>query len=88
MPPVHFEKKDPPSEDTEVEFITALDDAAIRQNCFQMSAAFQPGGEFPEVLADAMALYDWVMGNDDVSIEEAAEPASAPTEESCGPQRH
>lgn len=76
-------------EEVEASFISALDDAEIRQNCFAMALQHRKADDdFTETLTNAMCIYDWVMGEDELSIEEAAEPASVDPEEICEPKPH
>ena len=52
------------AEDTapsEVEFLSALDDAYIRLACFQSITALTPNDALDAVMENAKALYAWVM---------------------------
>jgi len=65
---------------TEVEFISAQQDADLRLACFQ-SVRDNQVTTFNAQLAAAKALYAWTMGDSD---EERAEPGSQPLEDQCG----
>ena len=67
------------NEQTQVEFISAQEDANIRLECFRLC---QYNTDFESKLANTKTLYNWVM-DFEASTDDVAEPGSVIGEDQC-----